>query len=94
LRHAQGLAGIIALSTYLVAPQALAAEASAANRTVPIFMAHGTADPIVRFQWGEASKSMLEAAGYPLEWHSYRMEHSVCLEEVRAIGAWLGRVLA
>ena len=94
LRHAERLGGIMALSTYLVAPQALATEASAANRAVPIFMAHGSADPIVRFQWGEASKSMLEAAGYGVEWHSYRMEHSVCLEEVKAIGAWLARVLA
>jgi phospholipase/carboxylesterase len=94
LRHAERLAGIMALSSYLVAPQALAAEANAANGAVPIFMAHGTADPIVRFQWGEASKGMLEAAGHRVEWHSYRMEHSVCLEEVRAIGAWLARVLA
>jgi phospholipase/carboxylesterase len=93
LRHAERLAGIMALSTYLITPDKLATEASAANRGVPIFMAHGTADPVVRFQWGEASKRMLEAAGYPIEWHTYRMEHSVCLEEVQAIGAWLTKVL-
>ena len=93
LRHAERLAGIMALSTYLIAPDKLATEASVANRRVPIFMAHGTADPVVRFQWGEASKRMLEAAGYPIEWHTYRMEHSVCLEEVQAIGAWLTKVL-
>jgi phospholipase/carboxylesterase len=93
LRHAERLAGILALSTYLIAPDRLATEASAANRGVPIFMAHGTADPVVRFEWGEASKRMLEAAGYPIEWHTYRMEHSVCLEEVQAIGAWLTKVL-
>ena len=93
LRHAERLAGIMALSTYLIAPDKLATEASAANRGVPIFMAHGTADPVVRFQWGEASKGVLEAAGYPIEWHTYRMEHSVCLEEVQAIGAWLTKVL-
>ena len=93
LRHGERLAGIMALSTYLVAPDRLAVESSAANRDVPIFMAHGTADPIVRFEWGEASKRMLEAAGYRIEWHSYRMEHSVCLEEIEAIGAWLCRVL-
>ena len=56
-------------------------------------MAHGTADPVVRFQWAEASRGMLETAGYAVEWHSYRMEHSVCLEEVRAIGAWLTKLL-
>lgn len=94
LRYAERLAGIMALSTYLIAPDRLAAEASAANRAVPIFMGHGTADPVVRWQWGEASRSALEAAGYPVEWHSYPMEHSVCLEEIRAIGAWLRRVLA
>jgi phospholipase/carboxylesterase len=93
LRHAERLAGIMALSTYLIAPDKLAAEASAANRKVPIFMAHGTADPVVHFQWGEASKRLLETAGYAVEWRSYRMEHSVCLEEVQAIGTWLRKVL-
>jgi phospholipase/carboxylesterase len=94
VRHAERLAGIMALSTYLISPDALSAEASAANRGVPIFMGHGTADPIVRFEWGEASRRVLEAAGYEVEWHSYRMEHSVCLEEVHAIGAWLARELS
>ena len=93
LRHSERLAGIMALSTYLIAPDKLADEASAANRGVPIFMAHGTADPVVHFQWAEASKRKLEAAGYAVEWHTYRMEHSVCLEEVQAIGAWLTKVL-
>ena len=93
LRHRERLAGIMALSTYLIAPDKLADEASAANRGVPIFMAHGTADPVVRFEWAEASKRMLEAVGYAVEWHTYRMEHSVCLEEIQAIGAWLTKVL-
>jgi phospholipase/carboxylesterase len=93
LRHAERLAGIMVLSAYLISPDALAGEATAANRGVPIFMAHGTADPVVRFQWGEASKRLLEAAGYNIEWHDYRMEHSVCFEEVQAIGAWLRKVL-
>jgi phospholipase/carboxylesterase len=93
LRYAERLAGIMALSTYLVAPDKLALEASGANRKVPIFMVHGTADPVVRFQWGEASKRLLETAGYAVEWRSYRMEHSVCLEEVQAIGAWLRKIL-
>ena len=93
LRHAERLAGILALSTYLVQADRLPAEASAANRDVPIFMAHGTADPVVRFEWGVASRRALEANGNPVEWHQYPIEHSLCLEEVRAIGAWLARVL-
>ena len=94
VRHSERLAGIVALSTYLVAVDRLTGEASAANRALPIFMAHGTADPIVRFEWGEASRRALEAAGYPVDWHGYRMEHQVCLEEIVALGAWLTRVLS
>jgi phospholipase/carboxylesterase len=93
VRYARRLAGVMALSTYLIRAEALAAEASPTNRGLSIFMGHGTNDPIVRFQWGEASKRALEAQGYAVEWHAYGMEHSVCLEEVRAIGAWLARVL-
>jgi phospholipase/carboxylesterase len=93
VRYPQRLAGIMALSTYVIGPDTLAAEASPANAGVPIFMAHGTADPVVRFVWGEASKRLLEERGYPVEWHSYPMEHSVCIEEVRSIGAWLARIV-
>ncbi len=94
IRHWQRLAGVIALSTYLVQADKLADEAAAANRDVPIFMAHGTADPVVRFEWGDNSRRALVAQGYPVDWHTYRMEHSVCLEEIVAIGDWLARTLA
>jgi len=94
LRHAERLAAIVALSSYLVRADDLAAEASAANRDVPIFMAHGTADPVVRPEWGEASRQALVAAGYTVEWHSYPMPHTVVWEEIEAIAAFLARVLA
>ncbi len=93
LRHAERLAGIMALSTYLIGADALAIEAASINRGVPIFMAHGTADPIVRFDWGNASHRALVQAGYAVDWHTYGMEHSVCMEEIEAISAWLQRVL-
>ena len=94
LRHSERLAGIMALSTYLALPQTLAAESDAANRAVPIFMAHGTFDPMIRLDWAEASQRALQGHGYPVEWHTYPMQHAVCMEEVRDIGAWLARVLA
>jgi len=94
LRHPERLAGIMALSTYLALPQVLVAEAHAANRAVPIFMAHGTSDPMIRLDWAEASHRALQTHGYDVEWHTYRMQHAVCIEEVRDIGAWLARVLA
>ncbi len=94
LRHAARLAGVVALSTYLIDGPSLSTEASAANRDLPIFMAHGTFDPVVRLAWAEASRVALVAGGWPVEWHTYPMEHSAVLEEIAAVGAFLRRVLA
>ncbi|MEO8740663.1 MAG: alpha/beta fold hydrolase [Casimicrobiaceae bacterium] len=94
VRYRERLAGILALSTYLVAADKLAIEAASVNRDVPIFMAHGTADPMIRLAWAEASRKALETGGYRVVWHTYQMEHSVCLEEIQAISAWLQKVLA
>jgi phospholipase/carboxylesterase len=94
LRHPARLAAIVALSTYLVDAAHLPTEAAAANRDVPIFMAHGTFDPVVRLAWAERARDVLVAAGYPLEWHAYPMEHDAAPEEITAIGTFLRRVLA
>lgn len=89
LSHPEPLAGVIALSTYLPAPQWLLASLSDANRATPIFAAHGTQDDVVKPLLGLAARDTLRAAGYAIEWHDYPMPHSVCLEEIRDIGAWL-----
>lgn len=93
LRHSERLAGIMALSSYLPLASMLAAEASAANRTVPIFMAHGTADPLIPLPLASLSREHLKQQGYQVEWHQYFMPHSVCPEEIQDIGRWLARVL-
>ena len=93
LRYPERLAGIVGLSTYLVASASTAAEASAANRGVPIFMAHGTHDPVVRLPWAEHSRDVLRAAGWNVEWHTWPMEHSAVQEEIVAVGRFLNRVL-
>lgn len=93
LRHAHRLAGIVALSTYLPLESSLDAEASPANRATPIFMGHGTQDPVVPLQLAQASKAALERRGYEVEWHTWPMAHNVHPEEVEAISAFLGRVL-
>jgi phospholipase/carboxylesterase len=94
LRHTERLAGIMALSTYVPLAGQLAKEASAANRGVPIFMAHGSADPMIAFARAQASRDLLMQQGYAVEWHEYRMQHAVCPQEIADIGAWLARVLA
>ncbi len=93
LRHGERLAGILALSTYLPLAGTLAAEASAANRDVPLFMAHGNYDDIIPIERARQSRRALEALGTRVEWHEYPMPHSVCGEEIADIAAWLRAVL-
>jgi phospholipase/carboxylesterase len=93
LRHPQRLAGILALSTYLPLASSLAAEASPANRTVPIFMGHGRFDTLIPIERAMLSRDGLRKAGYDVDWHEYPMEHAVCYEEIADIGAWLRAVV-
>ncbi len=93
LRETERLAGILALSTYLPLARTLEAEAHPANAAVPVFMAHGTADPIVPLALGEGSRDRLRARGHPVDWRTYPMPHSVCAEEVADIREWLLEVL-
>ena len=92
-RYREKLAGIMGLSCYLLLGGRLAAERSAANRSTPVLLAHGLQDPIVAPLLGEQARASLEAAGYPVEWHTYEIPHGVCPAEVADIAAWLRRVL-
>ena len=93
LRYPETLAGVMSLSSYLTCASSFAAEATAANKSIPVFIAHGTEDPVVPCERGIATRDLLERLGYHVEWHDYAMPHSVCLEEIRDIAAWLRRVL-
>ena len=93
LRAPQRLAGLVALSGYLPLPHTLEAERSDANRDVPIFLAHGTHDPVVEVARGMHARDALRALGYSVQWHTYPMEHSVSAEEVVELNAWLLEVL-
>ena len=93
LRHPQRLAGIMALSCFLPLPAVLAREASAENRDVPVFMAHGTDDGVIPLARAERGRDALVELGYRVESRVYRMAHAVCPEEIRDISAWLSRVL-
>jgi phospholipase/carboxylesterase len=93
LRHPEQLAGIMALSSYLLLEPSLDAEASAANKLTPILMVHGTQDPVIPIQLAQASRAALERRGYRVQWQDYPMPHSVCQEEVQAIAEFLMEVL-
>ena len=93
LRYPEKLAGIMGLSCYLVLGARLETDRAPANHSTPVFMAHGTQDPVVAPMMGEEASRRLQAAGYAVEWHTYSMPHSVSPQEVADIAAWLRRVL-
>jgi phospholipase/carboxylesterase len=93
LRHPERLAGILALSTYLPLRDTLEAEASAAARTVPIFMAHGVHDPLIPIERARQSRDRLLALGYPVQWREYPMPHAVTADEIGDVATWLRTVL-
>lgn len=92
LTHPAPLAGIIALSTYIPSASLLSSGLTQANRQIPIFAAHGTHDDVVSLELGEQAVALLRTLGYKPEWRTYGMAHSVCMEEITSIGAWLKRV--
>ncbi|HEX9811957.1 MAG TPA: dienelactone hydrolase family protein [Burkholderiales bacterium] len=94
LRFGQRLAGAIVLSAPVPFIDVLLRGADPANTAVPIFLAHGVADPMVPFALGEAISQQLRALGRPVEWHPYHVAHGVNLEEIRDIGRFLTTVLS
>ena len=81
------LAGVMALSTYLPMRSDLAVASS--RKDIPLFMAHGSFDPMVVMQWGRDSAESLMEIGYTPDWHEYPMAHAVCPQEIADISKWL-----
>jgi phospholipase/carboxylesterase len=94
LRFPERLAGILALSCFLPLADRLADEASAANRDVPIFLAHGRADPLIPLARAQQARDLLLALGYRVEWREYPIPHAVSPPEIADIARWLRGVLA
>jgi phospholipase/carboxylesterase len=94
LRHKERLAGMVGMSGYLPLARTTGSERTDANALTPIFMGHGRHDDVVDIARGTASCDALRGLGYEVEWHDYPMGHSVCMEEIEDLNAWLLKVLA
>jgi len=94
LRHPHRLAGIAGLSGYLPLAASTADERHAANALVPVFLGHGTRDPVVTIERGRAGRDLLAGLGQPVQWHEYPIDHTVSMEEVADLQRWLLDVLA
>ncbi|MDC8831977.1 alpha/beta hydrolase [Alteromonas gilva] len=88
-RFNKTLGGIMGLSTYMSEPSLLAEQADSANAKTPIFMAHGEQDNVVPVAMGQAAYQTLQANNYDVSWHTYPMQHNVCMAELKAISQWL-----
>lgn len=93
LTHSERLGGIVALSTYIPSPRLLRTELVAVQLDIPVFAAHGDEDDVVAPELGESARDLLRELGAAPEWRTYPMPHSVCLEEIRDLGKWLGQRL-
>lgn len=94
LRYPEKLAGLICLSGYMPLADKITAERDASNQSTPVFLAHGVHDPVVPLQRAEQARDLLNSLGYTVEWHQYFMQHSMNMQEVQDISAWLNRVCA
>lgn len=93
LRQTTPLAGLLCLSGYLPLHQSIEKERHSSSQNIPIFMAHGTADPVIPIARAQHSRDALTQLGYHIEWHQYNMPHSVCIEEIIDIGHWLKKII-
>ena len=89
LRREAGVAGIASLSGYLPMADKTQAEITPAGLATPVFIGHGSQDPVVAPVLGTRTRVALQALGVKVEFHSYPMAHSVCAEEIRDLGDWL-----
>lgn len=90
LQTGHDIAGLMALSTYMALPEDAANAVS--RKDLPIFMAHGSFDPVLRMEWGRSSADRLIEEGYAVDWHEYPMAHAVCPQEIADISNWLSAI--
>lgn len=88
LRQRTPLAGLVGLSTYMPAPAGARTALADGARRQPVFMGHGTQDPVVPLAAGEQSAALMRELGFEVEWRTWPMPHSVCAEEIIALGDW------
>lgn len=94
LRTRHTLAGVLALSTYLVKGDEVPEAADCVNGNTPILIHHGLQDPVVVPALGIQARDLLVSKGFSVSYQSYEMPHSVCPEQVDDISVWLNGRLA
>ncbi|MDZ5456391.1 alpha/beta hydrolase [Azohydromonas lata] len=94
LRCEERLAGVAGLSGYLPLASLTAAERHGANADLPVFLAHGSMDPVVPMAAGSGTRELLRQLGHEVEWHEYPIGHTVSVEELEALRTWILKTAA
>lgn len=93
LTYEQPLAGVVVLSGYLPLASSMTSQTMEEKQTMPILIAYGQNDPIVKPEWVTLTIERLKAFGLSrITSQGYPMEHSVCLEEMQFLREWLIRI--
>lgn len=94
LTYPAPLGAIVGLSGYLPLRQKLEALRTDANRKTPVWLGHGTADPVVNFKYGKATAAALEEAGMTVSFNQYHCGHTADPKEIDELARFLTKTLS
>jgi phospholipase/carboxylesterase len=87
LTSTKPLAGLVILSSYFATHASTSIQP--ANKSVPILIQHGSADPVVNEVLGQRAYRFLQDSGCNVQFESYPMEHTVCFPQIAVISSWI-----
>jgi phospholipase/carboxylesterase len=88
-RGAAPVAGVVCLSGFLVEDPPVVDWDLESNRSVPVFVGHGTEDPFIGIKDFRHTVEVLSEAGVSVESHTFPMAHDITLDELGLLRAWL-----
>jgi phospholipase/carboxylesterase len=89
LRDPARFAGLIALSSWLPAELADAFPLKPELENFPVFVSHGTQDPMIPIARAQESRDRLLKRGVALTYREYEVEHGIAPEALRDLVGWL-----
>ncbi len=87
LRDPRRFAGVIALSSWL--PEKAAGIPAEGLDQLPVFVAHGTEDPMIPVARAQESRDRLTKLGVSVSYREYDMQHEIRPEALRDLLQWL-----
>jgi phospholipase/carboxylesterase len=89
LKDPERFAGLVALSSWLPAELAATVPRRPELAQLPVFVAHGSQDPMLPVAMGQSSRDGLLQLGVPVTYREYAMGHEVRPELLRDLVEWL-----